>query len=266
MWPAQAGSGRRVPAPRAIGRLLAASGYPGAAPRLLVGACAGTAAVAGATAWLLTGSPVLAGLAAMAGAAAPVAWLRARAGRLARRRRALWPDVCDLLVSAVRAGLTLPEAVSALGASAPAPLRAPFARFERDMRASGRFAPSADRLKEALADPLADRMIETLKMAREVGGTELVPVLRALSASVRADVAVRGEVESRQSWTKGAAVLGVVAPWVVLGMLSLRPEGAEAFATPTGVALILGGVVVSIVAYRAMLRIGRLPEPRRWFA
>ncbi|HET6300966.1 MAG TPA: type II secretion protein F, partial [Microbacterium sp.] len=33
-----------------------------------------------------------------------------------------------------------------------------------------------------------------------------------------------------------------------------------------GVALILGGAIVSVVAYRLMIRLGRLPEPRRWFS
>ncbi|WP_205049251.1 type II secretion system F family protein, partial [Photobacterium sanguinicancri] len=65
-----------------------------------------------------------------------------------------------------------------------------------------------DLLMESLADPIADRIIETLRMARQVGGTELTAVLRALGASVRADAAVRGEVEARQSWIRGAAVLG----------------------------------------------------------
>jgi tight adherence protein B len=107
--------------------------------------------------------------------------------------------------------------------------------------------------------------VETLRMARQVGGTELVGVLRALSTSVRADAALRGEVEARQSWIRGAAVLGSVAPWVILGLLVLRPEGAEAYGTPEGVLVICAGAVTSFLAFRIMVRIGRLPEPRRWF-
>jgi len=60
-------------------------------------------------------------------------------------------------------------------------------------------------------------------------------------------------------------VLGVVAPWVILALLALRPEGARAYGSPEGVVLVLVGAVVSVVAFRIMLRIGRLPEPRRWF-
>ncbi len=111
--------------------------------------------------------------------------------------------------------------------SAPTELRPAFASFARDLSASGHFDSSALRLKTVLADPVADRIVETLRMARQVGGTELTPVLRALAASVRADAALRGEVEARQSWIRGAAVLGVAAPWVILALLALRPEGAS---------------------------------------
>lgn len=266
LWPAAARTRERAARRGALTALLEDAGLPRTPPRVLVVAQAAIAAAAAAIAWLVTAAPVLALLAAVAAAAAPVVWLRSRAAGLVRRRRAMWPDICDLLIGSVRAGLSLPDAVSSLALSAPADLRAPFARFDRDMRASGHFSSSLDRLKHTLSDPLADRIIETLRMAREVGGTELVPVLKALSTSIRADQALRGEAESRQSWTRGAAVLGACAPWAILAMLSMRPEGAEAYATPTGVAIILAGAAVSLVSYRLMIRLGRLPEPRRWFA
>src|SRR5690606_18012229 len=208
----------------------------------------------------------LAVLAALAAGAAPIAFLRARRLRLLKARRQMWPDVCDLLVAAIRVGLSLPDAVASLADSAPAAVRPAFVVFARDLRSTGRFESSIDRLKTTLADPIADRIIEALKMARQVGGTELTGVLRALSSSVRADAALRGEVEAKQSWIRGAAVLGVIAPWVILALLALRPEGAQAYGSPAGVMVIAGGAVVSVIAFRIMLRIGRLPEPRRWFA
>jgi tight adherence protein B len=61
---------------------------------------------------------------------------------------------------------------------------------------------------------VADRILETLRMSREVGGSELTTVLRNLAA---------------------------------------------------GVGVIAAGLVVSIVAYRIMLGIGRMPQERRWF-
>jgi tight adherence protein B len=256
--PETAASGR-------ITRLLESAGLTRVPPAGVIVAAASCGALLAATAWLLTQVAALAMVAAVAGAIAPFGWLRARRSRLVRSRRALWPDICDLLIASVRAGMSLPDAVSSLAQSAPALLRSPFAAFARDVAASGHFDSSARRLKVALADPVGDRIVETLRMARQVGGTELTPVLRALAASVRADAALRAEVESRQSWIRGAAVLGVAAPWVILALLAMRPEGADAYSSPEGVALIIGGAAVSFVAYRIMLRIGRLPEPRRWF-
>jgi len=77
---------------------------------------------------------------------------------------------------------------------------------------------------------------------------------------------MRAELEARQSWVMNAAKLGVAAPWVVLLLLATRPEAAAAYNSSGGVALIVGGLVVSIAAYRVMIGIGRLPEERRWFA
>lgn len=192
-----------------------------------------------------------------------VVW-RARAHR--RATRVVWPDVVDHLVSAVRSGLALPDSVVTLAHSGPPITRAAFADFERDYRMTGGFADSLDRLKDLLADPVADRIIETLRMSREVGGNELTTVLRNLAIYLRQQAAIRSEVEARQSWVVNAARLGVAAPWVVLLLLSTRPEAAQAYNSPAGIALIVVGLGLSVVAYRIMIAIGRLPEERRWFA
>lgn len=264
LWPP--GSAPEAPAEKgALSRLLESAGLAHVAPRVVVVAALLLGSFAAATAWLLTGVGALAAVAGIAGCATPIGYLRARRSRLLSVRRGLWPDVCDLLIASVRAGMSLPDAVASLSVSAPAPLRASFRTFEGDLAASGHFDSSAERLKVALSDPVADRIIETLRMARQVGGTELTSVLRALAASVRADAALRAEVEARQSWIRGAAVLGVIAPWAILAMLALRPEGTRAYSSPEGIALILAGAAVSFVAFRVMLRIGRLPEQRRWF-
>ncbi|KJL23766.1 hypothetical protein RN51_01301 [Microbacterium oxydans] len=246
-------------------RLSEEAGMDGLSQRALLAVVVAIGLIAASGAWLLTGIGVLSVLAGLAGAAAPIVFLRGRRTRLRRLRRQLWPDVCDLLIASIRVGLSLPDAVASLSESAPRMLRPAFVVFARDLRASGRFETSLDRLKSSLADPIGDRIVETLRMARQVGGTELISVLRALSSSVRADAALRGEVEARQSWIRGAAVLGAVAPWVILGLLVLRPEGAAAYGTPEGVLVICLGAAVSVVAFHIMVRIGRLPEPRRWF-
>ncbi|GHF04260.1 type II secretion system F family protein [Pseudolysinimonas yzui] len=210
--------------------------------------------------------PALALGAAGLGAAVPLAVLSARARALRKTLRLAWPDLVDHLVSGIRAGLPLAEAVGALAEVGPAETCVAFRTFERRALGSGNLASALDGLKSDLADPIADRIVETLKMAREVGGSELPSVLRALATSLRADAAVRSEVEARQSWVRGAARLGVVAPWVVLLLLASRPEAAASYNSPAGLVLLGVGLVVTVVAYRVMIALGRLPDERRWFA
>jgi len=197
---------------------------------------------------------------------APVVVVNSRARRRRRHLRAAWPDLVDHLVSALRAGQSLADAVSGLAEIGPVDIRPAFRAFSRAVLATGTIGPALDDLKVQLADPVADRIVETLRMAREVGGTELPTVLRALAASLRQDAALRAEVEARQSWVVNAARLGVAAPWLVLLLLASRPEAAAAYNSPAGLTLLGVGFVVTVVAYRVMMALGRLPDERRWFA
>lgn len=263
LWPRAEAPSRRGAG--SLRRLLAEAGASRLGVAGFVVVTVAASLVAGATGLLLTRSVPLAALALVAGAAAPLAALRSRRARRTESRRSWWPDVCDLLVASVRAGMSVPEAVASLAEIAPEQLRPAFRRYQADLRSSGHFDSAVSRLKNELADATADRIIETLRMARHVGGTELPAVLRALSTAVRAESAVRGEVQARQSWIRGAAVVGVIAPWAILAMLLTRPDTAQAYGTPTGIAIIVVAAIVSVVAFRLMLRIGRLAEPRRWF-
>jgi len=182
-----------------------------------------------------------------------------------RATRVVWPDVVDHLVSAVRSGLALPDSVVTLAHAGPPITREAFAGFEAQYRATGNFSLCVSELKERLADPVADRILETLRMSREVGGTELTTVLRNLAAYLRQEAAIRSEVEARQSWVMNAARLGVAAPWIVLLLLATRPEAAVAYNTAAGGVLVIAGLAVSVVAYRIMVAVGRIPDERRWF-
>ena len=193
----------------------------------------------------------------------PYAWVVSRLGAHAKTVRAAWPEVIDAMVSGVRAGTTLPQVLCDLAEEGPVPVRFAFDAFSRDYSANGRFELALDAMKETVADPVADRIVEALRLAHEVGGTDLGTLLRSLSQMLREDMRTRGELEARQSWTVNGAKVAVAAPWFVLALLSTRSQAAAAYATATGAVILLAGAVVSIIAYRLMLRLGRLPEEER---
>ncbi|PJI94550.1 type II secretion system F family protein [Luteimicrobium subarcticum] len=262
-WPPTQQRARRTGWSARTQDLLVQAGAGTVRPSGLVGASVALAVVVLVLAAALTRSPTIALAFALLAAGLPWSLVRSRARRRRAALRHVWPEVVDHLASAVRAGLSLPEALVQLGDRGPVELRPQFLAFARDFRASGRFGESLDLLKERLADPVGDRIVEALRMTREVGGTDLGRLLRTLSRFLREDARTRGEIEARQSWTVNAARLAVAGPWVVLGLLATRPETARAYDSVTGAAVLLTGAASCVVAYRTMIRIGRLPEENR---
>lgn len=238
----------------------------GLVPAVFIAASIILAIVGLLCAYAMTGVIALA-LVAATGAGSLMFFL-ASARRKAQHKalRHVWSDVVDGLIAAMRSGATIPEAVTSLGASANPHVSQPALEFAMEYQASGNSELALTRLKQRWGDAAGDRIVETLRLARQVGSPATTSILAALSSQLRSDSALRQEIEARQSWIRVAARIGVIAPWIVLGMLSLRPEAAVAYNSPTGVLIVLVGAGVSILAYRIMNAIGVLPRTARWLA
>src|SRR5450755_1181294 len=242
---------------------LAQAGIEAVTPKQLLGSSIGLAAAVFLFAAAISRAFTIALAFATFAALAPVSLVRYRQRKRRTELRDLWPEAVDNLASAVRAGLSLPEALTQLGVRGPEDLRRPFQRFGEDYRASGRFSDCLDRLKVALADPTGDRIVESLRLARDVGGTDLGRLLRTLSAFLREDARTRAELETRQGWSVNGARMAVAAPWLLLAALSLHPQAVRAYNSTAGALVIAIGGGLSMVAYRVMVRIGRLPVEER---
>lgn len=250
---------RRRREPRIAG-LLAAAGLSRLSPASLVAGSIGAAVVVAVLVLSATGLAVAAAMAAGAAAVVPTMLVQRRARAHVQAARASWPDAVDTLAAGIRAGLSLPDAVSALAASGPAPLRGCFGAAAMEYRATGSFEAALATLADQARDPVADRVVAALRLGREVGGTTIGEVLRTLSAMLREDARLRAEIRGRQSWTVSAARMAVAAPWLTLLLLSTRPEAVDVYATPAGAAVIVLAGAMSVVAYALMLRMSRLPE------
>lgn len=200
---------------------------------------------------------------ALVGLCTPRMLVKHRASKRQAQLRELWPDAVDHLRSAIRAGMSLPDALMQLQFRGPEPLRPAFASFSSDYRASGEFLPALNRLKNRLSDPTADNIIEALKVTREVGGTDLGRLLGTLSSFLRENSRTRSELEARQSWTINAARLACVAPWVILCLMATQPSTIKIYNSFAGFIVLGSGLALTVIAYRLMMRIGALPQEER---
>jgi len=229
----------------------------------LIGLCFTSALVCGLLVAGISSSLLVAGAFCLGGGWLPYAYVAARRTRRQRRFREAWPDAIQGLISAVRAGISLAEACASQSNKGPEELRPGFKAFASTYRSTGNFRTGLERLRSDLADPVADRVVACLTLAGEVGGTDLVRVLRTLGDFVREDLRVRKEIEARWSWTVTAARVAAAAPWIILLLMSTRPEAAIAYNSPAGATVIIGGALATFAGYRLMLRAARLPEERR---
>jgi len=178
----------------------------------------------------------------------------------------LWPDVVDDLASAIRAGLSLPQAVIELCNSGPEQLRPAFQMCRDQYQATGDFNAGLNLIAQNLEEPQADKFVASLQIAHEVGGADLGVLLRTLSEVMREELVLRGEIVARQSWTVNGAKLAVAAPWVTALVLSTRDTAANVYMSASGLRMLSACAVISIFAYLAMMKLAELPKEKRLLA
>lgn len=208
--------------------------------------------------------PVLFPIALLMGLAIPVSFLARRRDSRRIVARAAWPDIIDGIRVALRSGSTIGDAIIAVEPLVPSPWTRAWRETTIALRRGADLEFALGRLRDELSDPIADRVIESIVVGREFGGSDLTVVLAELSRTVRRDSTVRRDVRARQSWVRHAARLGVVAPWIVLALLATRPENRDAYSSPGGAALLLVAAGATVIANAVMRGLGTMREPRRW--
>jgi tight adherence protein B len=215
---------------------------------------------------LATRTPLVAAAPAVAVGATPVVYLGHRRRIRLRAWQAAWPDALRELVAAIVAGRSLAQAINALGATGPEPLREVFADFPALARVFGT-AAALEQVKERMADPTSDRVIEVLLVAQERGGAIVRDILEDLVVATTDDLKVLDEIDTEglEMRINGRAVL--VLPWLVLVALTVRPGPFRAFYGSTaGLLVIAAAAALSALGSWWLGRLGAQPDEPRVFA
>jgi len=175
------------------------------------------------------------------------------------------PEMIDLLISGVQSGLSINESLANLAERGPEVLRPYFYTFRENLYTRGDFRLALVEIKESLAEPQIDQIVEALLISKELGGAELLNILRLLGNFIREDLTLRREIAVKHSWIKNSAHLSAAAPWLLLLLLSTQSTTAQAFSTSTGVGILATGLGMTAIAYMWMNRLSRLPQGNRIF-
>lgn len=183
--------------------------------------------------------------------------------RLRRRRRrtmARWPDFLAQVRARIATGAPLPDAVRAAGRATGGEFRA------LDRAWGGSFSAGLIELQEEWADPIADRVFTTLRVAVTTGGAHVDDVLSALAKAIADELRLRRSHEAAVAQQQMTAGVALVAPWLILALsLGTNPQAKVEFATQTGHMILMVGAVATGLGYVLARRAARLSEPPRVF-
>lgn len=202
----------------------------------------------------------------IAGLALALEWLNIRARARGRQLQEEWPTVLESLESAAQSGMSLIDSMRDLAESSHLLVAKDFA-YACDLCDRGVSLDSAlAELKPRFGQGFCDSTIETLRLVNDSGGAGFASALRHQARTLRGATAVSQQVQAKQGWVIGTAKIAVAAPWIIVTLLSSRPENAAAYSSVTGSLLLLLGLLASLLAVRLIGRIGRIDEQRRVFA
>lgn len=214
----------------------------------------------------LTSLPIVSMMPALVVATLPRAYFsRRRAQRLDEVQQA-WPDGLRDLVATVRSGASLPSAIDGLAAFGPLPLRTAFRDFAVHSRSLG-VVPALEMIKDDLADPASDRVIEVLILAYERGGSAVPEILSDLAEATTRDLWTLEEVRTDALEQKINSRIVFVLPWLVLVAMTAR-SGAfrEFYSSSAGVLVAAIGGAMSLIGVVIASKLGGQPPEPRVFA
>jgi tight adherence protein B len=217
-------------------------------------------------AWSVTRAALVALVPALVAGMLPRAVVARRRQRRLREVLDAWPDGLRELVASIAAGRSLTQAIISLSEAGPEPLRLAFARFPSLVPVLGA-AAALEVVKEELADPTSDRIVEVLVLAHERGGQIVKEILEDLVVSTTKDLKLLDEIETEGLEMKINARAVLVLPWLVLVALTLRAGPFRDFyQSPAGLLVVLAGAALSAIGYAWISRLGRAHDEPRVFA
>lgn len=235
-------------------------------PAQFLAVSAGLGLVVGAVIALAVGVPALGAVAGLAASALPRVVFARRRDALVRSRLVAWPDALRDLITHLRASLSLHASLCELGRSGPTPLRPYFVRYA-GLAGALDHRTALEVVREDLADPISDRVIEVLLVAFEQGTSVVIDILDDLASSTSEDLRLLEEIETLQLETKLEARGAAVLPFVVLAVLCAFTPGYRSFYSTAAGWMVVGlGAVMSVGGLLAITRLGRVPAEERILA
>jgi tight adherence protein B len=182
-------------------------------------------------------------------------------GRARRRRRIEQQALgaMQLLASGLRAGYSVPQAVTLLARQSPEPTASEFAVVAQEISVGVGLADAMAHMAERTANPDYELVTIIVRVQHEVGGN-LAQILDSVSETLRERLELRRQVEALTAQQRLSSIVLTVLPFALLMLLFVmdRQFVMPLFTEPMGrILLAIAGVMV-LIGWSFMRQIGRV--------
>lgn len=238
----------------------------GVTPMQFWGISLGSGIASFAIIFALTGVFIVAAVPAFLIGILPRTYFSRKRARVMDERVEAWPDALRTVVAGISASQSLHQSLKSLSTGGPVPLRPVFAKYSRLTQALDQKS-ALEVVKEELADPMSDRIIEILISATEAGPGVVLDILRDLAESSTRDLQLREHIETMQTEQKVNARAVFVMPYVLLILMVMTsPEIRDFYRSIAGVFIILVGTAILSIGMLIIQKLGKIPIEQRVFA
>jgi tight adherence protein B len=184
----------------------------------------------------------------------PMRYVKYREHRRLNELNARLPDAVGLISNALKAGLSLPQAIDTVAHNAPKPIDAELSRVVREMNL-GIGAPRAlANMVRRVGSQDLDLVVTAISIQTSVGGN-LAKLLDTISMTIRQRIQVKTQIAALTAQARASGWIITLLPFVVAAILYfLTPSYFRSMLQdPLGL-LMLGAAAVSIVIGNVFIR------------
>src|SRR5256712_5965241 len=184
----------------------------------------------------------------------PMRYVKYRQGKRLKALNRQLPDMLSLLSNALKAGLSLPQAMEPVAHNTAAPIGDELGRVIREMNiGSGAERALANMVRRAGSEDL-DLIVTAINIQSSVGGN-LARILDSISHTIRQRVQVKGQISALTGQARASGWVITLLPFIVAGILDIiTPSYFRVMFTEPRGRILLALALLSIAAGNFFVR------------
>ena len=177
----------------------------------------------------------------------PMRYVKWRQSRRLRDFNRRLPDTLNLLSNALKAGLSLPQAVEAVAKTSTTPIAEELDRVVREMRLGMPTPAALGNMVRRVGSEDFDLIVTAIGIHSTVGGN-LARILDSISHTIRQRVQVKGQIRALTAQARASGWVITLLPFVVAGILYvITPTYFRIMFAETAGRLLLALALLSII-------------------